>query len=734
VSLTPNSGSGTSATFQAVYTDPNGVADLDEILLQVNSSQNSANACYVYYKPQGNLLYLSNNAGTVWMTPALTPGVAGTASNSQCTLNAGSSSVATAGNDLTLTVALNFTFAGTKNVYLYAAGMSGENSGWVKEGTWVVTSAGPPTVVSLTPSAATAEDVTFSAVYSDPNGAGDLNELLLQVNTDQSSTRACYVYYQPQGNNLYLYNNGAWMTPPLTPGVSGTASNNECKLVAGSSSVAISGNTLTLNVALAANINGPWLDGLANVYLYAAGLSGSNSGWVNKGTWTPTSAGATAVSLSPTFGAGTSVTFQGVISDPNGLADLSSVDLGVGSSGPYCDVQYQPQGNYLNLYNDAGTGFVTPTLTPGVPGTASNSQCTVNAGSSSVSTSGNELTLNVALSFSSTFVGWQDVFFDANTFHQGGGASSPEGMWNPSAFVPTVSVSPNSGAGTSVTLAAIVSDPNGAADVNEVLLQINTKQSSANACYVYYQPSANLLYLANNAGSFSTPGLTPGVAGIVSNSQCTLDAGSSSISSAGNNLTVNVALSFSATFGGTPADNFVSTENVYVYATGLSSGQNSTWVRAGTWVPNPSIGAPGIVSVSPDAGTGTSVTFQAVYSLGAFGASGLSYADLVVGSSTAAINGCSVQYQPQQNLLSLANDNDTAELTPQLTPGVPGTVSNSQCTLDAGSSSVSISGNYLTLNLALSFSGTFVGTQNIYLNAASRDGSTGWVMEGTWTP
>ena len=218
VSLTPNSGTGTSATFQAVYSDPNGVADLDEILLQVNSSQNSANACYVYYKPQGNLLYLSNNAGTAWMTPALTPGVSGSASNSQCTLNAGSSSVATAGNDLTLTVALNFTFAGAKNVYLYAAGMSGENSGWVKEGTWVVTSAGPPTVVSLTPSAATAEYVTFSAVYSDPNGAGDLNELLLQVNTDQSSTRACYVYYQPQGNNLYLYNNGAWMTPPLTPG------------------------------------------------------------------------------------------------------------------------------------------------------------------------------------------------------------------------------------------------------------------------------------------------------------------------------------------------------------------------------------------------------------------------------------------------------------------------------------------------------------------------------------
>jgi hypothetical protein len=65
VSLTPNSGNGASVTFQAVYADPNGAADLNEILLQVNTSQSSANACYVYYQPQTNNLYLANNAGNV---------------------------------------------------------------------------------------------------------------------------------------------------------------------------------------------------------------------------------------------------------------------------------------------------------------------------------------------------------------------------------------------------------------------------------------------------------------------------------------------------------------------------------------------------------------------------------------------------------------------------------------------------------------------------------------------
>ena len=138
VSLMPNSGSGTSVTFQAVYSDPNGAASLNEILLQVNSTQSSANACYVYYNPQANLLYLSSDAGSSWMTPGLTPGAAGTASNSQCTLNGASSSVATAGNNLTLNAALTFsgTFVGAKNVYLYAGALGSQNTGWINKGNW----------------------------------------------------------------------------------------------------------------------------------------------------------------------------------------------------------------------------------------------------------------------------------------------------------------------------------------------------------------------------------------------------------------------------------------------------------------------------------------------------------------------------------------------------------------------------------------------------------------------
>ncbi len=289
VSLSPNAGLGTSVTFTAVYSDPNGAGDLSEVVFLMNSGFASANACYVKYQVQANLLYLSNNAGNAWVTPAVTPGGTGTASNGQCTLNAGTSTVATAGNNLTLNVALSFagTFVSSRNVYLYAAGLSGQNSGWIKEGEWTPkASAGPPAVVSLSPNSGTGTSVTLRAVYADPNGAGDLSRVLLLMHAGFGGANACYVKYEAQANLLYLANDAGngWVTPALTPAGAGTASNGQCTLNAGSSSVTTAGNDLTLNVAL--SFSSAFV-GTQNVYLYAAGFSGQNSDWVNKGGWTP---------------------------------------------------------------------------------------------------------------------------------------------------------------------------------------------------------------------------------------------------------------------------------------------------------------------------------------------------------------------------------------------------------------------------------------------------------------
>jgi len=59
---------------------------------------------------------------------------------------------------------------------------------------------------------------------------------------------------------------------------------------------------------------------------------------------------------------------------------------------------------------DAGTGLLSPAVTPGSTVTMSNSPCTLNGTGSSFGTSGNNLTLNINLTFSGTFFGQKNVY------------------------------------------------------------------------------------------------------------------------------------------------------------------------------------------------------------------------------------------------------------------------------------------------------------------------------------
>src|SRR4029077_4934783 len=125
-------------TFAAVVSDPNGLADLKTMHLSFSTtSANQASACSVYYIPGTNQLFLYGDNGTTLLGP-LTPGAAGTRTNSQCTLNAVGSSIVKSGNNMTLNAAITFkpAFTGLKNIYVYSAANNGTNTGWVKIGTW----------------------------------------------------------------------------------------------------------------------------------------------------------------------------------------------------------------------------------------------------------------------------------------------------------------------------------------------------------------------------------------------------------------------------------------------------------------------------------------------------------------------------------------------------------------------------------------------------------------------
>jgi hypothetical protein len=284
VSLTPNSGSGSTQTFTMVYTDPAGLSDLDLTDILFNTSVSGSSACFVTYFRSSNQLFLYNNAGT-GLSAAVTPGSATSVSNGQCTLSGTGSSVTAYENNLTLKVALTFsgTFTGQQNVYLYAKGNDGLNSGWVQKGTWTPPTA--PSIVSLTPSSGSGSSQTFTMVYTDPAGLSDLDLTDILFNTSVSGSSACFVTYFRSSNQLFLYNNaGTGLSAAVTPGSATSVSNGQCTLSGAGSSFSTSGNNLTLSVAL--TFSGTFT-GQQNVYLYAKGNDGLNSGWVLKGTWTP---------------------------------------------------------------------------------------------------------------------------------------------------------------------------------------------------------------------------------------------------------------------------------------------------------------------------------------------------------------------------------------------------------------------------------------------------------------
>lgn len=110
-----------------------------------------------------------------------------------------------------------------------------------------------------------------------------------------------------------------------------------------------------------------------------------------------------------------------------------------------------------------------------------------------------------------------------------------------------MSVTPSSGTGSAQTFAFVFTDPGGESKIVWTQIDISAALVVGAACYIDYSPSANEVFLYNDAGTSWGSGLTVGVAGTLENSQCSINAGASSFSVSGDNLTLNLAVSFTAT-------------------------------------------------------------------------------------------------------------------------------------------------------------------------------------------
>ena len=120
-----------------------------------------------------------------------------------------------------------------------------------------------------------------------------------------------------------------------------------------------------------------------------------------------------------------------------------------------------------------------------------------------------------------------------------------------------VSVSPSSGSGMGPqTFAFTSSSVNGSGYINWMGMLINYGVAPG-ACSFNYAPLSNVIWIVGDDGASYVGTGNLGVAGTIENSQCRLNVGASSVVKSGNNVTVNLALTFKP--GRDTVDSFIDT-------------------------------------------------------------------------------------------------------------------------------------------------------------------------------
>ena len=118
------------------------------------------------------------------------------------------------------------------------------------------------------------------------------------------------------------------------------------------------------------------------------------------------------MTVSPSSGNGFSQTFSFGFFNSNGFANILSAQLLIHSNlnaAGACYLYYHRESHAVWLQNDSGSGWIGPSVLGSGPA-LQNGQCTVNVASSSAFGSGNNLTLNLALAFTSAFSGSKNIY------------------------------------------------------------------------------------------------------------------------------------------------------------------------------------------------------------------------------------------------------------------------------------------------------------------------------------
>ena len=586
-------GANVTRTLTVKYHDDDGANDIDGAHLTVNRVLTDRLGIAVRYDARANLLWLRNDEGTAWIG-GFAPRSANIISNAQGQLKCASTTVTRTATDLSVSFVVTALapLDGANTVYAWVNDLNGASSGssYTALGPWNVTGAAPSVVLPsplLALSTPVTQEQSLPITYRDPNGASSIREAWVMVNRVNDWTGSICASYDSLSNLLWLRSDDAtsWIGG-FAPGSQNVISNAQGSIDCNSTTVTRTGTDMVVNWKITP------LDGAVgsnSVYAYTADRGERSSGipFVSIGTWKINNAGhaPTLSAASVAFAGGPGVTRQIPVTfhDDDGAGDLNTAWLLINreqTSRLGLSAMYDVRANKLWLRDDNDAAWIGG-FAPQSQNVISNALGSLNCAGTTVTRSGNDLTVSYSMTAGTALDGHNGVWAYCN---DRGGLSSGQpftgiGFWDvtgqaPLVVAPSPPLALNTVNGQERGVVVTLRDPDGAASQINAQVVINDRLAGGDAVYVYYLALNNQLFLRSDNDSGWLGGFAPGSANTISNAQGSLDCSRTTVTRSGTDLILDLKI--------TPRTGLVGINTIYAYAQDRA-GNTSPYTAIGTW-------------------------------------------------------------------------------------------------------------------------------------------------------